>query len=82
MRESGFCEKLQWISKNGGKNFPIYSLLIVFTFIIPYKAFVLALNELNARSDSEVFISALIYDSCSDTLAEHVRTNKKLEISV
>ena len=47
---------------------------ITFIFLISYKAFVLALNELNGRDDSEIFISALIYDSCSDNKAEHVRT--------
>ena len=51
-------------------------IILILFFIISWKAFVLALNELNGRNDSEIFLSALIYDSCSDKLmAEHVRTN-------
>ena len=53
----------------------IVQFLLLLLFLLFHKAFVLALNELNGRNDSEMFISALIYDSCSDKLkAEHVRT--------
>ena len=50
------------------------SSFFLFSCILFAQAFVLALNELNTRSDSDVFISALLFDSCSDYLAEHVRT--------
>ena len=38
------------------------------------EAFVLALNELNSRNieEKQVFIEAMIYDSCSDELALQV----------
>ena len=36
------------------------------------EAFVLALKTLNEKRDSEVLMEAILYDSCSDSLAEHV----------
>ena len=44
------------------------------------EAFVLALKKLNEKKDSEVFMEAILYDSCSDTLAEHVRINYKFPL--
>ena len=39
------------------------------------EAFVLALKELNNRkdlNDSNILLEAILYDTCSDTLAQHV----------
>ena len=41
------------------------------------EAFVLALNEIN-RKDRNLFIEAILYDTCSDTLAEHVRSDNNV----
>ena len=49
------------------------------------EAFVLALNELNYKrrfQDTEVFIEAILYDSCSDSLAEHVRININIQVII
>ena len=32
----------------------------------------MALNVLNAKEDSQLFVEAILYDTCSDELAEHV----------
>ena len=78
------CDEVVSVKNYNG--FQRMEVQFVFFFYLFYsylfKAFVLALNELNGRSDSEVFISALIYDSCSDSLAQHVRTLTNCDVSV